>query len=95
MKPIYPYIPLETYLSDEECISTVTLFIVILSIDLKTSSFAELLAIIPCTKLFQELKKNNRISPVAPLCFGDYIKEYQANGNLAKGADGLIENWIN
>ncbi|OGU55083.1 MAG: hypothetical protein A2V66_13760 [Ignavibacteria bacterium RBG_13_36_8] len=78
-----------TVLSDEECISAVN-FIYGHIINRFKGDLAELLAIKPCIKLFKELKKQNKISSKTQLCFGDYIKEYQNTGNLAKGADGLI-----
>ena len=86
-----------TVLSDEECASAVN-FIFSFIINQFKGELAELLSIQPCFNLFEELKKSNRISKNAFICFGDYIREYKKSKKnttnsslvLAKGADGLI-----
>jgi hypothetical protein len=83
-----------TILSDEECASAVN-FIFSFIINRFKGELAELLSIQPCFTLFEELKKKNRVSKNAFICFGDYIQEYKKSKKdtthiSAKGADGLI-----
>lgn len=81
--------PSETYLSDEECISAAN-FIYSHIINCFKGDLAELLAIQTIFQLRELLEKEGAISKNLNICLGDFIKEFQKTGNLAKGADGLI-----
>jgi hypothetical protein len=81
--------PPKTVLTDEEFVSAIN-FIYSFIINRFKGDLAEILAIEPCVKLLNELQLNNYLPENAKTAFGDYIKEYQKTGNLAKGADGLF-----
>lgn len=81
--------PPETYLSDEECVSAVN-FIYSHIINRFKGDLAELLSIKAVIQLKELLENKGQIPSNLSICLGDYIKEYQKTGSLAKGADGLI-----
>jgi hypothetical protein len=81
--------PTNTYLSDDECILAVN-FSYSHIINRFKGDLAELLAIKPITQLKNLLASEGIFDKELTICLGDYIKEYQETGNLAKGADGLI-----
>lgn len=81
--------PPNTVLTDEEFVSAIN-FIYSFIINRFKGDLAEILTIEPCVKLFKELQLKNYLPENAKTAYGDYIKEYQKTGNLAKGADGLF-----
>jgi hypothetical protein len=81
--------PPKTVLGDEEFVSAVN-FIYSFIINRFKGDLAEILAIESCKRLLKELQLKSSLSENAKIAFGDYIKEYQKTGILAKGADGLF-----
>jgi len=88
----------KTLLSDPECGSCVE-FIFSHMVTRFKGELAELLAIEPCLKLIEELKRKKRISSLTQLYWGDSIQEpCQIPGTILtpewagfrKGADGLL-----
>jgi len=90
----------QTLLSDPECGSCVD-FIYSHMVNRFKGELAELLALEPCIRLIDELKRKGRISSGSRLFWGDMIQERQNIksasedlnklwGSFTKGADGLL-----